>query len=443
MGINITDLPATFRHAVEITRRPGLRYLWIDSLCIMQDDEQDWKREAKKMGDVYANAYLALAVDSSTDDSSGCYVTFDEKKDIPFVSMDNRSLGRPTITNAALLDATTPYSTSPRLLGNGNFAIVPYPQLHYLYFSREWMPSSLSVATNQRDHPRLYKIGNFGRRFDPIENEHLSERGWTLQERLLAPRTLHFTKEQIFWECQECMLAEDGAVFPRVFPGWSTLKAFSHPHGAQPTGNSRQFDPPGPLWLEKNFRIPYRETDGWFGEVWLDLVERYTRRKLSYEKDKLPALSGLARQMASISNDVYHAGLWRRHIIPGLYWRMFVYEPHHWCDDPRHDQEIHMLTPPTRDVARVPTEYRAPSWSWASVDGKVEFQPLNDGALLANVVDCRTPAVGDDEFGQLLPGGHILLDVSICPASHLATLAELNCQAPMLEVVRGGSEDFS
>jgi hypothetical protein len=410
-GINVAQLPATFQHSVEITRLLGLRYLWIDSLCIVQDDEQDWEREAAKMGDVYANAYLSIAVDSSTDDSSGCHPTLNDKTAIPFVSMDNQSLGRRSIPNAAPLDANVPGSTSSNVLSLRNFAVVPYPQEKWLYFSEEWMPSSLSTESQGDRYSNFYKIGEFGLRFDPIALENLSKRGWTLQERLLAPRTLHFTKAQTYWECQECMLAEDGAIFPRVFPGWATLVKFTNPYGFQFDASLRQSIPAKPMWLKKNNRMPYSHVDGWLSEMWLDLVECYSARNLSHGKDKLPALSGLARKIASISNDAYHAGIWRRNIIVGLYWRLFVYEPHHWCNDPQDDHEIAKVSPPERDVARVPENYRAPSWSWASVDGRVEFEPLGKGGLVARVIKCHTPVAGNDSFGQVAPGCYIELVV--------------------------------
>jgi hypothetical protein len=64
-GILITDLPKTFRDAISICRYLKVQFLWIDSLCIIQDDEQDWEREASRMADVYANAYLTIAASAA------------------------------------------------------------------------------------------------------------------------------------------------------------------------------------------------------------------------------------------------------------------------------------------------------------------------------------------------------------------------------------------
>jgi hypothetical protein len=66
-------LPKTFQDAVTIVRRLGLKYLWIDSLCIIQDDPEDWSRESGKMVAVYQNAYLTIAATKSADDDGGCF----------------------------------------------------------------------------------------------------------------------------------------------------------------------------------------------------------------------------------------------------------------------------------------------------------------------------------------------------------------------------------
>jgi hypothetical protein len=60
-GIPVSSLPKTFRDAVAITRLLHLRYLWIDSLCIIQDDRKDWSVEAPRIGTVYSKAYLVIA----------------------------------------------------------------------------------------------------------------------------------------------------------------------------------------------------------------------------------------------------------------------------------------------------------------------------------------------------------------------------------------------
>ena len=62
-------LSKTFKDTITLTRRLGPRYVWIDSICIIQDDLEDWRRESGEMRSVYSNAYLVLAADRSRDGS--------------------------------------------------------------------------------------------------------------------------------------------------------------------------------------------------------------------------------------------------------------------------------------------------------------------------------------------------------------------------------------
>lgn len=71
--ISWNSLPKTFRDAIDFSRRLGLTYIWIDSLCIIQDDRADWQRESAKMRDIYQNAHVTLAATASADGTGGCY----------------------------------------------------------------------------------------------------------------------------------------------------------------------------------------------------------------------------------------------------------------------------------------------------------------------------------------------------------------------------------
>jgi hypothetical protein len=73
MTISFSSLPLTFQHAIIITRRFGYRYLWIDSLCIIQDDEDDWMVESEKMGEIYRKADFTIATIDAMGADSGCF----------------------------------------------------------------------------------------------------------------------------------------------------------------------------------------------------------------------------------------------------------------------------------------------------------------------------------------------------------------------------------
>jgi hypothetical protein len=68
-------IPRTFQDAIETARAIGLEYIWIDSLCIVQDDPEDWKAESKQMMAIYSNAYLTIAATWGTSSDSGCHTT--------------------------------------------------------------------------------------------------------------------------------------------------------------------------------------------------------------------------------------------------------------------------------------------------------------------------------------------------------------------------------
>lgn len=63
------ELPNTFQDAITVTRMLGLKYIWIDSLCIVQDDAQDWEREAAKMAIIFEAAYVTIAATAASNGS--------------------------------------------------------------------------------------------------------------------------------------------------------------------------------------------------------------------------------------------------------------------------------------------------------------------------------------------------------------------------------------
>ncbi|KAF8246584.1 hypothetical protein K440DRAFT_631127 [Wilcoxina mikolae CBS 423.85] len=104
-------------------------------------------------------------------------------------------------------------------------------------------------------------------------------------------------------------------------------------------------------------------TSGRLALGWPAMVEEYTRRKLTYEDDKMPALSGLANAVYSLTGGSYLAGLWKDHIIEDVHWRTYT----------RIENSVqvyggfkHVYGAKICDVT-IPIKYRAPSWSWASL----------------------------------------------------------------------------
>jgi len=138
---------------------------------------------------------------------------------------------------------------------------------------------------------------------------------------------------------------------------------------------------------------------------WLSLVEDYSRRKLTVGLDKLTALAGVARAIAEDTHDEYYAGIWKHHIFEDLYWRTYPQEEMHIPG-----KELLRKGAWIGQVSRA-VEYRAPTWSWASIDGPVRFEPLSYSTLTAHVRHCTTEPAGLDKYGRV-SSGRIELGVS-------------------------------
>jgi hypothetical protein len=137
-------------------------------------------------------------------------------------------------------------------------------------------------------------------------------------------------------------------------------------------------------------------------ERWYDIVRQFTTRSLTKDTDTLPALAGLARQFQRITKDVYCAGLWKKDLIRGLLWDRLPI----WSKDGT-----------TRWDTTKPSEYLAPSWSWAGVLGRQANFPIwrekdvfssKLCAGVAEVIEARTVPKGPDKFGQVKSGEIIL-----------------------------------
>ncbi|KAF3765645.1 HET-domain-containing protein, partial [Cryphonectria parasitica EP155] len=148
-------LPKTFRDAVLIARGLGVRYLWIDSLCIIQDSPSDWEAEAARMAEVHENAYMTIATDAAYDPTCGILKA---RQSLEPVRRDPLQVLRPTDEICVRRPLSHQDIIMPRVVRDSTFPLLT--------------------------------------------------RAWTLQERLLAHRTLHFTAFELIWECKETLFCE-------------------------------------------------------------------------------------------------------------------------------------------------------------------------------------------------------------------------------------------
>ena len=138
--IDFVQLPQTFQDAVVVTQRLGVRFLWIDSLCIIQDDPQDWETQSVLMEDVFNCAYCTIAATCAEGSSDGFL--------------------------------------KPR-------------------------PRRNTVKIRQKSGDTYYVCEAIDDFHAEVEASSLNQRGWVLQERALSHRTIYFAKKQMYWECGE------------------------------------------------------------------------------------------------------------------------------------------------------------------------------------------------------------------------------------------------
>lgn len=164
-GILISELPKTFRDAIKIAKSLYVRYLWIDSLCIIQDSEEDWAAEAEKMGGVYRKATFTIAAHGSADSSGGC-----------FVAGASRQNGFSTIQG----------------------------------MNKEGVKSDIHIRLSGfREPSRDEGLAHIAKgNKTKLLPSRLSTRGWVFQERLLSQRTLHYTGSELVFECRAGLQCE-------------------------------------------------------------------------------------------------------------------------------------------------------------------------------------------------------------------------------------------
>lgn len=185
-----------------------------------------------------------------------------------------------------------------------------------------------------------------------VEGVPWNKRGWTLQERSVSTRMLHFCKTKLYFECRGCLKSEENEPLerykPRTFEMW-------------PRGDGRDSK-------DAPTRDPETEsrTSQDLHRRWIRAVTEYSQRRLTKGTDKLLAIQVLAAEMATSVEDLYisWAGMWARQLQHDLLWQV-------------------------RDgVVSMPNKYRAPTWSWASLDGGIHWEA---GVVIATHSNQSTP----------------------------------------------------
>ncbi|KAK1754046.1 heterokaryon incompatibility protein-domain-containing protein [Echria macrotheca] len=341
--VDHNDLPKSFQDAVAVTRAIGLRYLWIDSLCILQDSTEDWQTQSSRMAEIYNSAYLVLAASRAKDSTVGFLdrdpITHEDR--LPWQVLGRKSLNQRSLTKIARIQ-------NPR-----------DQDVSCVYVKQLW-----DNHCTRRHHSALGQ-------------SPLAGRAWALQENLLARRIVHFTKDEMMWECVECLKCE-------------CMEVDNTTDGMETSGGLFRR---AQLTMPKGLEIsPYDKF-----HFWRCLLARYSALKLTRESDRLPALSGLIKSWQALGHGKNLAGFWEKDIVESLVWTVI-----------------------TRFECKRAADYRAPSWSPFSLDsvdgvgskGGVEFEyPLYKHRIttrLAVVVDAHCEPAGLDDTGAVKSGYLIL-----------------------------------
>ena len=294
-------------------------YLWIDSLCIIQGDGEDWHNQAGRMADIYEGAYVVIFSSAVRDSTTGFLLDWEKRYKEEY--NDFRDV-KHAIRSTEILDNSPPFDTIPP------------------------------------NH-------------DKTDNEYpIYSRGWCFQEQLVAIRILHFLRSDIFFQCRSEYRGEFGSV-----PASTGLKLdFTIIERGKGSIGS-------PL-------KPYRVYNTSF---WLDLIENFSEKRLTYASDKLPALSGIASRFYCASHRCgqYIAGMWERHLMRYL----LLYTPF-WLD---------------HKTQRLPN-FVAPSFAWPSIDGRLEWLRYPEySEFSAEVIKWVVKPCGANLFGNL---SHASLTIS-------------------------------
>lgn len=271
-GFNIGQLPRVCQQAVELTRKLGFRYLWIDAVCIVQNDQQDWMYESVRMDSIFAGSTLTLAASSTRTCNDQLYCTRNPLA-IFQLSLQCLRIGYKLVP---AICSTPAYPPPPMIFG-----------------------------------PRA---------------RTLDSRGWVYQERALSPRTVHFTASRLHWECRSCNYCESS---PRH--ATKTCRLFEQGSAKQLLGSLID-----PIITSHDHTYPREiYQDGEDTEprmLWAKLCSNYGSTALTHWTDRYRALAGLLRFLESSLDLTLRHGFCAEYGVLGLLW--YVHYPNQTVRDP-------------------------------------------------------------------------------------------------------------
>ncbi|RSL60004.1 hypothetical protein CEP51_013830 [Fusarium floridanum] len=274
-GIPMDTLPTFIQEAIQTARSLGYQYLWIDALCIIQDDGLDWDREASKMSDVYSNADLTISSLVAKD----CH--------------DNMFQPRMLrVAQPVPFDYWLPKTQRPEWKQGVIHQQAWFP---FWTLSKESTPGGFSVLGSVTvDGP-------------------ISSRGWTLQEQLLSTRVLYFGPSYLYWECL-CAMSVDAD------PSTSIMSRFAGEFASFEVNRRAH-----PKCTVKGLPSPAKENE--LPEsphtVWQALLKEFTSRNLSKASDRIPAVLALGKSLEKSIGCEFVGGMWKGdRLLESLCWKV-------------------------------------------------------------------------------------------------------------------------
>ncbi|KAI0802136.1 heterokaryon incompatibility protein-domain-containing protein [Xylaria sp. FL0064] len=397
-GIDFTCLSQNMQDAITTTLSLGtFSYIWIDSLCIIQKDERglngdgawkrDWEIEAKKMGGVYSGAALTIASTGSTCSDGGCFHTrrtqslrpddiFDFERNVNLAPLNTRGW----VTQERLLSRRILHFGAEMIYweccGRSASEFNPHGYVYKSYpedFSDWYAPSPGNIET-RRDVERAEREGRgFSwassesvrrRPPPPIMVDPDSDAGTLTTKAGMWQRRRGFWKDVLKradepWSEDEKTNEQgrrDRAGFRAIF---ETLRSEQQRHEQNPYTWAMQNSSGVKKEVPRQMKGPLVGTQS-FSQMWYDVVELYSRGKLTVPTDKLIALKGIQEEIAYATGFTYMYGLWRESLVTDMLW--FAIEG------------------PGRRLRTVQGVSVAPTWSWASIDAPVALDLLPENS---------------------------------------------------------------
>lgn len=306
------EFPLTFQEAIQTARNLGYSYIWIDSICIIQDDKEDWITESGMMASVYNGADLVIAASVAKGSNDG------------------------------FLRERAPY-----------------------------LESTVTIRTNLEPVARIYTYRLVA---EPCVHRHLnplSERAWAYQEHVCARRYVGYEYGQLVWDCCQRSDSESGWVNTTATDNRLRVCCFDMLVRNEPTSVTH--------------------------DLWRNTVRRYSSMDLSFEEDRIVALSAIASRFQSVLNATYFAGLWKEDLIHDLAWHL--------------------------EERAAPQTYHAPSWSWVSINTEAQTSWKIDHMTKpfvseAELIDGNVYLSTSNQFGPVQSGYIRLRGLTIVTTLH-------------------------